>query len=127
MRRLCFITYILWGFSERRRQHTEEGVVHRLRELDGWVEHMKEWGFTAVYMGPLFESVSHGYDTTDYRKVDSRLGDEEDFRHFVELCHRNGTAWWLTECSIIREESFLPFRICRKTGKIHHTAGGIRM
>ena len=70
--------------------HTEEGVVHRLRELDGWVEHMKEWGFTAVYMGPLFESVSHGYDTTDYRKVDSRLGDEEDFRHFVELCHRNG-------------------------------------
>ncbi|MBC5658516.1 alpha-amylase [Anaerosacchariphilus sp. NSJ-68] len=70
--------------------HTEEGVTHRLRELDGWVDHMKECGFTAVYIGPLFESTSHGYDTKDYKQIDSRLGDNEDFRHFVKLCHENG-------------------------------------
>ena len=70
--------------------HTEEGTVHRLRELDDWVCHMKECGFTATYIGPLFESTSHGYDTKDYKQVDSRLGDNEDLKHFVKLCHENG-------------------------------------
>lgn len=70
--------------------HTEDGVTHRLRELDDWVRHMKECGFTATYIGPLFESTSHGYDTRDYKQVDSRLGDNEDFKHFVKLCHENG-------------------------------------
>ena len=70
--------------------HTEDGVTHRLRELDDWVRHMKACGFTATYIGPLFESTSHGYDTKDYRQVDSRLGDNEDFKHFVRLCHENG-------------------------------------
>ncbi|MGN8800799.1 alpha-amylase family glycosyl hydrolase [Candidatus Merdisoma sp. HCP28S3_D10] len=70
--------------------HTEEGTVHRLRELDGWVRHMKECSFTATYIGPLFESTSHGYDTKDYKQVDSRLGDNEDLKHFVKLCHENG-------------------------------------
>ena len=69
--------------------HTEEGVTHRLRELDEWVPHMKELGVTATYIGPLFESTTHGYDTKDYRQVDSRLGDNEDFRRFVKLCHEH--------------------------------------
>lgn len=70
--------------------HTEEGVTHRLRELDEWVPYMKELGVTATYIGPLFESTTHGYDTKDYRQVDSRLGDNEDFRRFVKLCHDHG-------------------------------------
>ena len=73
-----------------RRQDEGEETVHRLRDLDAWVDHMKDLGFTATYIGPLFESTSHGYDTKDYRRVDSRLGDNEDFRHFVEKCHENG-------------------------------------
>lgn len=79
----------LLGAPERRQDQGEE-TVHRLRDLDAWVDHMKDLGFTATYIGPLFESTSHGYDTKDYRKVDSRLGDNEDFRHFVEKCHENG-------------------------------------
>ena len=51
---------------------------------------MRELGVTAVYIGPLFESTSHGYDTKDYRQVDSRLGDNEDFKSFVARCHENG-------------------------------------
>lgn len=70
--------------------HTEEGVVHRLRRLDPWVDHMRDLGVTAVYIGPLFEASGHGYDTRDYRQVDSRLGDNADFRHFVDLCHEKG-------------------------------------
>ena len=79
----------LLGAPERRQAQGEE-TVHRLRDLDAWVDHMKDLGFTATYIGPLFESTSHGYDTKDYRRVDSRLGDNEDFRHFVEKCHENG-------------------------------------
>lgn len=78
------------GLTGAPKYNTEEALVHRLRELDPWIAHMKEYGVTAVYIGPLFESTSHGYDTRDYKLVDRRLGDNEDFKHFVELCHESG-------------------------------------
>ena len=31
-------------------------VVHRLRELTPWIDHIKELNCTAVYIGPLFEA-----------------------------------------------------------------------
>lgn len=62
-------------------------VTHRLRELEEWIPHIKTIGCNALYIGPLFESVGHGYETTDYKLVDRRLGDNEDFKHFVSLCH----------------------------------------
>lgn len=63
---------------------------HRLNTLVPWISHMKEIGCTALYIGPLFESVGHGYETTDYKKLDSRLGTNEDLTAFVEECHRQG-------------------------------------
>lgn len=65
-------------------------VVHRLPELLPWADHVGELGCTAVYIGPLFESTSHGYDTRDYKSVDRRLGDNEDFKRFVDHCHEKG-------------------------------------
>lgn len=66
-------------------------VTHRLRVLtEEWLPHIEEMGFNAIYIGPLFESSAHGYDTTDYRVVDRRLGDNEDFRQFVESAHSSG-------------------------------------
>ena len=52
-----------------------------------WAEHIKELGCNAVYIGPLFESTSHGYDTRDYRQVDRRLGNNAGFRQWVDACH----------------------------------------
>ena len=63
---------------------------HRLNTLVPWISHIKEIGCTALYIGPLFESVGHGYETTDYKKLDSRLGTNEDLTAFVEECHRQG-------------------------------------
>lgn len=63
--------------------------VNRLRKCFDWIEHIKELGCNAIYIGPLFESVGHGYETTDYRKVDSRLGTNEDLKEFVAKCHKN--------------------------------------
>lgn len=64
--------------------------VHRLNTLLPWIDHIKEIGCTALYIGPLFESVGHGYETTDYRKLDSRLGTNEDLTNFVKACHDKG-------------------------------------
>ena len=64
--------------------------VRRLDTLLPWISHIKEIGCNAIYIGPLFESVGHGYETTDYRKLDSRLGTNEDLVNFVAECHKNG-------------------------------------
>ena len=64
--------------------------VSRLNTLLPWVDHIKEIGCTALYIGPLFESVGHGYETTDYKKLDSRLGTNEDLKNFVAACHEKG-------------------------------------
>ncbi len=63
---------------------------HRLNTLLPWIEHIKNIGCNAIYIGPLFESVGHGYETTDYKKLDSRLGDNQDLKNFVDACHQKG-------------------------------------
>lgn len=59
----------------------------RLNTLVPWIAHLRTLGCSALYIGPLFESVGHGYETTDYRKLDSRLGTNEDLKAFVAECH----------------------------------------
>ena len=71
--------------------HNDYGAPRpRLRTLFPWIDHMAELGCNALYIGPLFESQSHGYDTTDYRKLDSRLGTNQDLKDFVAACHGKG-------------------------------------
>lgn len=72
------------------KENREDETVHRMEELYDWIPHIKELGCTAIYIGPLFESSTHGYDTKDYKKIDRRLGDNEDFKKFVKLAHESG-------------------------------------
>lgn len=65
-------------------------TTHRMKELEEWIPHIEHLGCNALYIGPLFESVGHGYETTDYRLVDRRLGDNTNFIHFVNECHGRG-------------------------------------
>ena len=60
--------------------------------LTRWADHAKTLGCNAIYLGPVFQSGSHGYDTIDYRTVDTRLGTNADLRAFVAHCHKNGMA-----------------------------------
>lgn len=78
------------GLTGAPKQNEYGEPVHRLNTLLPWIDHIKEIGCTALYIGPLFESVGHGYETTDYRKLDSRLGDNEDLKNFVATCHEKG-------------------------------------
>jgi len=63
---------------------------HGLRQITPWIDHCVSLGVNALYIGPLFESTSHGYDTTDYFMVDRRLGTNDDFAEFVQKCHSCG-------------------------------------
>lgn len=78
------------GLTGAPKQNTYGEPVHRLNTLLPWIGHMKEIGCNAIYIGPLFESVGHGYETTDYKKLDTRLGTNEDLTHFVAECHKQG-------------------------------------
>ena len=78
------------GLSGAPKQNDYSTPVHRLNTLLPWIDHIKTIGCTALYIGPLFESVGHGYETTDYKKLDSRLGTNEDLTAFVKVCHEKG-------------------------------------
>ena len=78
------------GLTGAPKQNTYGTPEPRLRTLFPWITHIKELGCNAIYIGPLFESVGHGYETTDYKKLDSRLGTNEDLTEFVARCHKEG-------------------------------------
>ncbi|MDE6567793.1 MAG: NAD(P)H-dependent oxidoreductase [Lachnospiraceae bacterium] len=71
--------------------HENTGVAEsHFDQLRDWAAHAARINYTAIYIGPLFESVGHGYETIDYRKVDCRLGTNDDFKDFVSYCHEIG-------------------------------------
>ncbi len=62
----------------------------RIRKAADFAPHIKSIGADAVYFCPIFESDQHGYDTRDYRKIDCRLGTNEDFKAVCKVFHENG-------------------------------------
>ena len=71
--------------------HENNGEAgHHFDKITEWSEHAQRMGCNAIYIGPLFESGSHGYDTTDYRMVDRRLGTNYEFKAYVQHCHDIG-------------------------------------
>ncbi len=68
-----------------------DGVtVSRILKVLDWIPHLKKLGVNAVYFCPVFESDTHGYNTRDYRKIDCRLGTNEDFAAVCDRLHENG-------------------------------------
>jgi len=64
--------------------------VPRLEALFPWLDHMAGLGCNGLYLGPLFESHSHGYDTTDYYHVDRRLGESQTLAGLIDRAHELG-------------------------------------
>ena len=68
-----------------------DGVLeHRILKVLDWIPHMVSLGVNAVYFSPLFESDTHGYNTRDYRRLDVRLGTNEDFKQVCDALHEKG-------------------------------------
>ena len=65
-------------------------LEHRILKVLDFIPHLKKMGIGAVYFSPVFESDTHGYNTRDYRKIDVRLGTDEDFKKVCEELHKEG-------------------------------------
>jgi cyclomaltodextrinase len=64
--------------------------VNRLAAISKRLDSIQALGADAIYLGPVFESLAHGYDTVDYRRVDRRLGSNEDLRSLAAEIHGRG-------------------------------------
>ena len=64
--------------------------VPRLDVLYGWLDHIQQLGVNAIYLGPVFESTAHGYDTVDYFHVDRRLGTNDTLQNLIGAMKQRG-------------------------------------
>ena len=68
-----------------------DGVLeHRILKVNDWIPHIEKLGANAIYFSPVFESDTHGYNTRDYTKIDTRLGTNEDFQSVCKNLHKAG-------------------------------------
>ena len=65
-------------------------LEHRILKVIDWIPHLKKLGIGAVLFNPVFESDTHGYNTRDYKKIDVRLGTNEDFAKVCKALHEEG-------------------------------------
>ncbi|HEY4596829.1 MAG TPA: alpha-amylase family glycosyl hydrolase [Thermoanaerobaculia bacterium] len=65
--------------------------VGDLRGLTARLDYLKGLGVDALWLMPVFESPSyHGYDTTNYEKIQPAYGTGDDFDRFLSEAHRRG-------------------------------------
>ena len=68
-----------------------DGVqTHKIKKVEEWIPHMKKLGINAIYFSPVFESDTHGHNTRDYKKIDVRIGTNQDFKEVCQRLHENG-------------------------------------
>lgn len=68
-----------------------DGETHsRILKIAEWSPYLKELGIGSIILNPIFESDNHGYDTRDFRKIDCRLGTNQDFASVCDTLHKDG-------------------------------------
>jgi 1,4-alpha-glucan branching enzyme len=74
--------------------HTPEGDPLSYRELaDKLIPYVKHMGYTHLELMPIMEhpySGSWGYQVVGFFAPTARFGNPDDFKHFVDTCHRAG-------------------------------------
>ena len=75
------------------RRTLENGYLSYRDLAHQMVDHVLAMGFTHIELMPITEHPydgSWGYQTTGYFAPTSRFGTPDDFKYFVDHCHRNG-------------------------------------
>ena len=104
------------GFCGAPLKNEENAPCRRLDKLAEWIGHLKELGVNALYLGPVFESSSHGYDTRDYYQIDRRLGDRQSFAALCDKLHQAGIRIILDGVFNHVGREFAPFVHVREHG-----------
>ena len=76
--------------AEKRALPVDAAPLHRLPHLSAWLDYAVELGLSGLMLGPVFASETHGYDTTDYYRLDPRLGDDDDLDALIAAAHERG-------------------------------------
>lgn len=95
--------------------HQEAGNFFEV--FAGDLDRIRNLGCNAIYLGPIFESSRHGYDTLDYYHIDRRLGNNQKFRDFCNLAHEKGFAIVLDGVFNHTGRDFFAFRDIQKNGR----------
>ena len=67
--------------------HNDGVTAHRILKIGEWAEYLQELGIGSIILNPIFESDNHGYDTRDFKKIDCRLGTNDDFKKVCQQLH----------------------------------------
>jgi cyclomaltodextrinase len=97
--------------------------VPRLAQLREWVPYWQKLGIEALYLGPVFESMSHGYDTVDYFQLDRRLGQNHDLTTLVGDLHAAGIQVLLDGVFHHVGRDFFAFADVRQNGRASRYTG----
>lgn len=101
--------------------------AHRLPALERWLDHVAALGAGGLLLGPVFASLTHGYDTVDPFRVDQRLGDEDDLVRLVDACHARGLAVLLDGVFNHVSRAFPPFADVLRHGRGSQHCGWFRL
>ena len=115
--------------------HNDGVTEHRILKIGEWAEYLGDLGIGSIILNPIFESDNHGYDTRDFRKIDCRLGTNEDFKEVCEKLHDNNVKIMLDGVFNHVGRGFWHSRMCRrrngtlriKTGSISASTGTVRI
>lgn len=82
------------------------------------IPYLRELGIEAVYFNPVFATSSnHGYETSDYLKIEPRLGSNEEFAKMVDEFHAAGTKVVLDGVFNHSGTKFAPFQDLIQNGE----------
>ena len=92
----AWVASVLWwlvyplGFTGADTTGADRHGGNGLDGIGAWLDYAADLGATGVALGPIFESSTHGYDTVDHYRVDTRLGGDAAFDRFVAAAHERG-------------------------------------
>lgn len=84
-----YIYHVFINHDPNRRK--EIGFCSTIKKLIDRLDYIQDMGFNAIMSNPLFECKSyHGYDITDFKKIDPNVGTLDDFKELLQkLKERN--------------------------------------
>ncbi|MFH8080922.1 MAG: alpha-amylase family glycosyl hydrolase [Candidatus Aenigmatarchaeota archaeon] len=79
------------GFDEEKDDSKPERIGGNLRGIIKKLPYLKKLGINCIWLSPFYKSASyHGYDITDFFKIDESVGDERDLENLLKKANKAG-------------------------------------
>lgn len=96
--------------------HFDKPTEDRIALLYPWLDHLQWLGINTLFLGPILQSGSHGYDLVDYFQIDRRIGNNQSFKAFADEVHHRGMRIVLDAVFNHSGRDFFAFRDLQKNG-----------